>query len=275
MSCRELERLFVAGAQGVELEAHRSSCAECEGLGRDTDQTVSLATELQLPAWSPGLRHALLEIPRQTVSCEGADRLLAGALEGEIAAADENRLRNHLSRCPSCTEAAGALFAVRELAKPQPPPWLAARIAAARPAKKRSFWRSAFSGKAVVAYAYAAALVVMLLGLNPTAVARKAGFANLGESTRNAVTVAQNSIGDRLGALQEKAIRTLAVWKGHIGGYGRAAVSNAIAIVLRPEQRRVPNRPRLGREGDAASGSDGFQLATHPKREPFPIRFRV
>ncbi len=89
----------------------------------------------------------------------------------------------------------------------------------------------------------------MLLGLNPTALPTKAGFARLSESTRSVVTVAQNSVGDRLGALQEKALRTIAVWKGHVGGYSRAAVSNAIAIVWRPEPKRTPSRPRLGKEG--------------------------
>src|SRR5204863_9386778 len=106
------------------------------------------------------------------------------------------------------------------LERPEAPPWLAPRLAAARPAKKRSFWRSALSGRMVVAYAYAAAVLVMLLGLNPTAVVRRTGFAALGESTRNAVTVAESSIGDRLGAFQEKAFRTIAVWKGHVFGYG-------------------------------------------------------
>ena len=60
----------------------------------------------------------------------------------------------------------------------------------------------------------------------------------------NAVTVAESSIGDRLGAVQERALRTLAVWRGHIGGYGRAAVSNAFAFVWRPEQKKTPSRPR-------------------------------
>jgi hypothetical protein len=113
----------------------------------------------------------------------------------------------------------------------------------------------------------------MLLGLNPTAVANKAGFARLGESTRNVVTVAQSSIGDRLGALQEKGLRTLEVWKGHIGGYGRAAFTNAIAIVWKPESKKTPNRPRLGKEGTAA-GSEGLCLAASAP-EPFASRFRV
>ncbi len=277
MSCRELERLFVAGAPDAEASAHRAGCADCARLGADLDRTASLVSGLRPAAWTPRLRQSLLEIPRTTVSCEGADGLVAALLEGEIADADERRLRSHLSRCAGCTEAAESLLAMRSLAAPELPPWLATRLAAARPAKKKSFWRSAFSGKMVIAYAYAAAVLVMLLGLNPTAVVRKAGFASLGESTRNAVTVAQSSLGDRLGAVQERALRTVAVWKGHVFGYGRAAVSNALAIVWRPEPRKTTpaNRPHLGKEGGAAASSGEFDLAGDSKREPFPARFRV
>jgi hypothetical protein len=275
MSCRELERLFVADAAATEVAAHRRSCAECERLGQEIDKTVALYEGLRAPAWSPVLRRALLEIPRQTVSCEGAERLLAEAVEGEIAGADDRRLQGHLSRCPACTEAAAVLFSVRDLEAPAPPAWLATRLAASRPEVKRAGWRRLFSGKAVVAYAYALALVVMLLGWNPTAAARKAGFANLSVSTRNAVTVAQHSLSDRLGAVQEKAARTFAVWRGHVFGYGRAAVSNAIAIVWRPEPKKTPNRPRLGKEGGNATGTEGFVTAGIRGQELFPARFRV
>ncbi len=202
-----------------------------------------------------------------TVNCEGAEMLLASALEGEIAKADESRLQSHLSRCGGCTQAAQTLYAMRELVAPEPPPWLATRLVAAKPEKKKSFWRRAFSGKLVITYAYSAAVIVMLLGLNPTAVVRRTGFASLGESTRNAVTVAESSVGDRLGALQEKALRTLAVWRGHVGGYGRAAVSNALAIVWKPESKKTSSRPasrqrgRRGRAGrrfsDRGSGEAG------------------
>jgi hypothetical protein len=163
---------------------------------------------------------------------------------------------------------------MRDLAAPQPPAWLATRLSSARPAKPASRWRGFFSGRAVVVYAYAAAILVMVMGWNPTAVARKAGFASLGVSTRRAVTVAQSSLTDRLGAVQEKAARTLAIWKGHIGGYGRAAVSNAIAIVSRPESKK-PARPRLSKEGGNATSSDGFSTANALRKEPFPSRFRV
>ena len=126
----------------------------------------------------------------------------------------------------------------------------------------------------MVAYAYAAAILVMVMGWNPTAVVKNASFASLGVSTRKAVTVAQSSLTDRVGALQEKAVRTLAVWRGHIGGYGRAAVSNAIAIVSRPEPKKTPTRPRLGKDGGNATGTD-FSTAHAARREPLPSRFRV
>jgi hypothetical protein len=276
MSCRELERLFVAGSPDSEQKAHRASCAECAHLGADLDSTAAFTSGLRVPTLSPQLRQALLRIPSMTVNCEGAEMLLASALEGEIAKADESRLQSHLSRCGGCTQAAQTLYAMRELVAPEPPPWLATRLVAAKPEKKKSFWRRAFSGKLVITYAYSAAVIVMLLGLNPTAVVRRTGFASLGESTRNAVTVAESSVGDRLGALQEKALRTLAVWRGHVGGYGRAAVSNALAIVWKPESsKKAPSRPRLGKEGGAAAQGGDFQTAGAAKPEPLPSQFRV
>jgi hypothetical protein len=268
MSCRELERLFAAGASDAELAAHRRGCAECERAARDVEETAALTSALVSPAWSPALRRSLLDIPRTTVSCEGAEPLIAALLEGEISAADEGRLKSHLSRCAGCTAAAETLLSMRELTAPEPPPWLATRLAAQRPAAPPSLWGRLLSGKAVVAYAYGAALLVMLLGLNPTSVASKAGFARLSESTRGAVTVARSSISDRLGAMQERALRELAAVRGRVGGYGRAAVSNAIAIVLRPEPKKTPSRPRLGKEGGAVSPGDEIFTADTRAREP-------
>ncbi|HEX4441909.1 MAG TPA: hypothetical protein VH854_17680 [Thermoanaerobaculia bacterium] len=272
MSCRELERLFAAGAPDSEIAAHRHGCAECERVARDVEETASLTASLAPPVWSPILRRTLLEIPRMTVSCEGAEPLIASLLEGEIADSDESRLRNHLSRCEGCTAAAETLLSMRELAAPAPPPWLTTRLAAARPAPRPSIWKRVFSGKAVVAYAYAAAVLVMLLGLNPTAVARKAGFARLEQSTRGVVSVAKSSVGDRLGALQERALRDLAALRGRIGGYGRAAVSNALAIVLRPEPKKTPSRPRLGKDGGTAATTDDYFLARTDGTEPLPAK---
>jgi putative zinc finger protein len=274
MSCREHERLFVSGASEADVAAHRKACGECARLGWDLDEARLLTDGLTAPRWTPGLRAALLEIPRQTVTCEGAEMFLAAAVDDELAGADRLRLDSHLSRCGACTAAANVLLSMRELEAPAPPAWLATRLTAARPARPVSRWRGFLSGRAVVAYAYAAAILVMVMGWNPTAVVKKASFASLGVSTRNAVTVAESSLTDRLGALQEKAARTFAVWKGHIGGYGRAAVSNAIAIVSRPETKKTPTRPRLGKDSGAA-GLEGFSTAHAARREPLPSRFRV
>lgn len=273
MSCRELERLFAADASESELAAHRRGCAECERVARDAEEAASLAAALTPPAWSAVLRRSLLDIPRMTVSCEGAEPLIAALVEaeggGEIAETDESRLRNHLSRCAGCTAAAETLLSMRELTAPAPPPWLTARLAAARPQRPPSIWSRLLSGKAVVAYAYAAALLVMLLGLNPTSVASKAGFARLSESTRGAVLVARSSVSDRLGAMQERALRDFAALRGRVLGYGRATVSNALAIVLRPESKKAtPSRPRLGKEGGASAPFGETFLADTRATEP-------
>jgi len=276
MSCRELERLFVAGAPAAQIEAHRRSCPQCEVLARDVERVEGLTRGLVAPVWSPLLRQSLLSIPQMTVGCEGAALLLAERAEGEIRPDDAKRLESHLSRCEGCAEAAGVLDSAKELVAPPTPPWLATRLAAVRPeTKKRSKWRMFVSGRAFIAYAYAAALAVMLLGWNPTAVVRSPGFARLGVTASQAVTVARSSVGDRLGALNERAARQIAVWKGHLGGYGRAAVANAIGIVWRPETRRAPSKPRLGREKGGADGTDAYTTAGMPSREPFPARFRV
>src|SRR5262249_27058318 len=156
------------------------------------DRIAASASELRMPEWSPTLRRALLEIPRLNVSCEGAADLIAAGLEDALATDDEGRLRRHLARCAGGSEAAVTLAEMPSPTAPAPPPWFAAKLAASKPARKKSFWRSAFSGRMVVAYAYAAAVLVMILGLNPTAVVRKAGFASLGESTRSAVVVAES-----------------------------------------------------------------------------------
>ena len=82
MSCREIERLFVAGSD-AEIAAHRKTCAACARLGADADDTQAMTSVLTAPHFSPELRRSLLEIPRMTVSCEGAEPLLAAAIEGD------------------------------------------------------------------------------------------------------------------------------------------------------------------------------------------------
>jgi hypothetical protein len=264
MSCRDLERLFLSGAAERELNAHRAGCAPCEALGTDLDEVGRLVSNLEPPAASPLLRQALLSVPRQTVSCEAADRLTALAIEDELPSEEERRLRFHLSRCEACAAAAGTLGLVRELARPEPAPWLRGRLAAAAPsdatrrppARGRSALRWLLDPKAAIALAYAAAVVVMLAGFNPADLARKAGVEQLKESTRAAVSVAGNSLLERIGAFEERAARRLAVWKGRAGGYGRAALSTAIQLVMRTEPSPSPSRPPSGEEKGVLQKND-------------------
>jgi uncharacterized small protein (DUF1192 family) len=105
----------------------------------------------------------------------------------------------------------------------------------------------------VIGLAYASAVVVMLLGFNPADLARRVRVGELGQNTRAAVTVAESSLSDRMGALQEKVARTFAVWKGRASGYGRAAVSNVVSLIWKTSttKTRSGERPR-NRDGRGA-----------------------
>jgi hypothetical protein len=253
VSCRELERLFLAGVSPEQARRHASECATCRSVGADVDAAEGMVAGLVAPAIPSSLRRSLLEIPRNTVSCEGAERLLPVAVENELAADDERRLSNHLSHCAACSEAAATLLAARNLVEPVAPPWLAARLAANRPASEKRLWSWLLDPKAAIVLAYAAAVVVMLLGFNPADLARRVGAGQLGENTRTAVTVAESSLTDRVGALQEKVARRLSVWRGRAGGYGRAALSNAVALIWKSygPKERPAERPR-NRDGRGA-----------------------
>jgi len=248
MSCRELERLFLSGVSQGEAPAaaHRASCPTCEALGKEMDSLTSFSEALARPQARPALREALLAIPRETVSCEGADRLIALSVEEEMPAGDRIRLENHFTRCPACAAAADALSGLRQLALPQPPPFFAARIAASRPRRRRRIWQGLWSPKAAIALAYGAAVIVMLAGFNPADLARKAGVARIEENTKAAVGVAKSSLADKLGAWEEDALRKFAVWRGRASGYGRAVLSNAIQLVMKTEPPRPPSRSRSG-----------------------------
>lgn len=248
MTCNELERISVAGASESELAAHRSICSSCDALGAELESVSTLVSSLRSPAASPALREFLLSIPRTTVSCEGADGLIAASLEGDLPPADQDRLGFHLSRCEGCVEAAGTLLGMRDLARPEPAPWLAGRIAANRPKRReRRGWRNLLRPQAAIGLAYAAAVVVMLAGFNPADLARKAGVGRLGETARESVQVAGGSLADRIGAFEESALRKLAAWRGRAAGYGRAAISTAIALVMKTESK-PPSRPRSGED---------------------------
>jgi hypothetical protein len=251
MSCGELERLFVAGATREQALAHRSACRSCGDLGADMDRIETLVSGLRTPSASPVLREALLSIPHRTVSCEGADVLVAPALEEELEPADRQRLDFHLSRCEPCRETAATLAAMRGLTAPSPAPWLAGRLASSKPARRRRavpLWDLVLSPKGAIGLAYAAAVIVMLAGFNPADIARRAGVARLGETAKASVEVASGSLADRVGAFQDSALRKLAVWRGQVAGYGRAALSTALALVMKSDQQRPPSRPRSGEE---------------------------
>lgn len=273
MSCRELERLFIAGAPESAYAAHGATCLGCAALARDLDRAAGMIEGLTPAPWSAGLRQALYDIPRFTVSCESAGPLLAAAMEEEIEPADRVRLEGHLSRCGGCSEAAATLAAARGLADPPPSPWLFQRVALikrgtsrspktpARRPEKVPVWRRILRPRLVVAYAYAAAVVAMLAGFNPADLARRAG-SGLQENTRTAAAAVRGSAADRIGAVQEDLARAFAVFKGKAGGYSRAALSNAMALIMKTETRHPPARPRNGEEGGPSKLDETTQMTT-------------
>jgi Putative zinc-finger len=253
VSCRELERLFLEGASPEEARRHAMECTTCRGLGEDVDAAQGMVTGLVAPAMPVSLRTALLEIPRNTVTCEMAENLLPAAIEDELSDDEQRRLSSHLSRCAGCSEAAATLSAARDLAQPAAPPWLAARLTANRPVREKRFWKLLLAPRAAIGLAYAAAVVVMLLGFNPADLARKVSASQLGNNTRAAVTVAESSLTDRVGALQERFSRAVQVLKGRAGGYGRAALSNAVALIWKSSvSKQRPNERPRNRDGRGA-----------------------
>lgn len=256
MTCREIERLFLAGASEADRRAHRAGCRDCEALGRDAESGETLSAGLVAPEWSGALREALLSVPARTVDCDTAADMIGrfleaepgGAAAGMLSAPEAARLQFHFSRCAGCAEAYAVLSGAKELTAPAAAPWLSTRITAAKPERPRSRWRGLLSPRAAIGVAYALALVVMLAGFNPADITRKAGT-GLRTETRTAAAVADRSLADRIGAFEDRAARRLAVWRGLAGGYGRAVLSNAIALVMKSEDSsKPPSRPRNGEE---------------------------
>jgi hypothetical protein len=205
-----------------------------------------------------------------TVSCEGADGLIAAAMDAALPAADRARLDFHTSRCAACSESAGTLLGMGDLARPEPSPWLAGRIVASRPKRpERARRRFGIRPPVAIALAYAAAVVVMLAGFNPADLARKAGVGRLGETARESVQVAGNSLADRVGAFQERTLRKLSALKGRAAGYGRAAISTAMALVMKTESK-PPSRPRSGEDKGVLNGNEIEIIAW--RGEPLPGR---
>ncbi len=268
MSCR-LGDAFVSGGREAEFAEHRVACADCAGLSRRMDDLESLSRSLASPPLPAVVRASLLEIPSRTVSCEGADALLAQALENEIAPLDEIRWTSHLSRCAACSEAAQALFAARGLTAPEPAPWFATRLTASRPASSRK-QRSGllallWSPKGAVALAYAAAVAVMLSGFDPADLARKAGMARLEDATSAAVAAARAGAVERIGALEERAYRSFVAFTGRVAGYSRATLANALSLVMKTDPPRPPDRPKSGEGRDVSTSNDGVRLAGNPE----------
>jgi hypothetical protein len=243
-ACREFARL-VGGGHEADFAAHQAACRTCGPIAREMETTASFVAALSPPAISRAFAESLYAIPRQTVHCEAAGELLARAADDAIEPGEARRLEFHLSRCPACTEAAGVLGAARALSSPAAAPWLAPKLVASRPKRKSKGLRGFFwSPKGAIAVAYAAAVLLMLLGFNPADLARKAGTARLEATARTGVEIARNTLADRFGALQERALRAFEATKGKVGGYSRAAFSNALALVMRNDTPRRPSRPR-------------------------------
>ncbi|HEY7370445.1 MAG TPA: zf-HC2 domain-containing protein [Thermoanaerobaculia bacterium] len=267
MSCRQGESLLSAGRES-EFSLHRETCAVCEALGRDVDARLELAASLRVPVWSPSLREALLTIPSRTVSCEAADEWIARSLDGELAARDRARLDFHVTRCEGCQETAATFGVLGELVSPAAAPWMAGRLAATRPtthtptpsrraAPSSLAWL--WSPRGAIGLAYAAAVVMMLIGFNPADLAR--GGSVLAPPIERGAEVAARSVrekvADRIGALQEDAIREFAVLRGRAGGYGRAVVANAIARFMKTET------PEKTRPAPGESSGQDKQNETH------------
>jgi hypothetical protein len=265
MTCREFERLFVAGASDEGSRAHVLSCADCGAAARAQEQTRSLTSGLAAPVWSASLREALLTVPRRAITCSTADAWLARSIERELAESERERLEDHRSRCSGCAAAAQALSVIDSLDSPMAAPWMAGRIASTAREKAAATRRSRFSlwrnPRLAIAFAYAAALILMIAGFNPADLARRAVPSRLGQDAKTVVADVKTSAVDRIGAFEEKAMRSFAVWRGLAGGYGRAALSQAIQLVMKSEPAPTRSRSRNGDEKGALPKSETVVIA--------------
>ena len=174
MSCRELERLFVAGSPRSEQRAHRDGCPACARLGADARQHGARSTSgLHGPGMQPGAPPVAPRDPAHDGLLRGRrDAARGGARGRDLATNDRRRLdspplplRRLYARRPACssrcaTSRARAAALARDAAR-----------RGASPRRRNPFWRRrVLRNTLVIAYAYAAAILVMVLGLNPTAV---------------------------------------------------------------------------------------------------------
>src|SRR5262249_29979308 len=170
--------------------------------------------------------------------------------EEEIETSQRSRLDFHLGRCPACAAASETLGIARHLVSPPPAPWFAGRLAAtparqARPA--RTGWRLFLRPQAPIALACAAALVLMVTGFNPADLAKKART-EIPIEAKSVAGAAGSTLADRVGAFGERTLRAGLVLKSRVFGYGRAAFSNALALVLKSEPPPPRGRPSSGQE---------------------------
>jgi hypothetical protein len=135
---------------------------------------------------------------------------------------------------------------------------LTERIGRRRPTSRTGWLRNP---RIAIALAYAAAVVVMLAGFNPADLARRAVNAQFRENTGTAIAEVRTSAVDRIGAWEEKALRTAAIWKARAGGYSRAALSRAIQLVMKSEPPPSSRHQRSGEERGALPKYE-FEIAT-------------
>jgi Putative zinc-finger len=255
--CEQLERLFAAGAPERDWQAHRQVCAECAALGDRIDALLNDLEVFRLPEPSSALTARLTAIPRRTVSCQKAADWMALAIDDGLSPSESERLAFHLRRCVACREASESLGLLGELARPQPAPGLLTRTAATRPSRKRG-WLRRFSDPRTFAFAaYAAAVVLLIVGGNAADLANRTGAVRLGDDVAGKTRQATAALADRLGQEEERLFRAVAVAKGNLVGYSRAAVSMAGTVFdqLRTEVLSLPDRDRRGAEASRSKAS--------------------
>jgi predicted anti-sigma-YlaC factor YlaD len=248
--CEELERLFASGAPEAAFEEHRRGCDECAALADRISLLLREVAALNRPEPSAALATRLSAIPDRTVSCERAADWMALAVDSELSASESERLAFHLGRCPACREASASLGLLSDLARPEPVPGLLTRAAAAQPASKPRWLRWISDPRSFAFAAYAAAVVLLVIGGNAEDLARRSGALRLGDDIAGRTRQATAALTDRLGQEEERIFRAVAVARGNLVGYSRAAVSTVGTVFeqLRTEVLNPADRDRRGAE---------------------------
>src|SRR5712692_9784915 len=116
-------------------------------------------------------------------------------------------------------------------------------------------WRWLLNPKAAIAFAYAAALILMLTGFNPADLARKART-DLPKEAKVVAAGAESTLADRAGAWGERVLRAGLVVRSRAFGYGRAALSNVVQLVFKSEPAPARGRPSGSEEKSAPSKNE-------------------